>query len=674
MEAKRVLRHPLSLATLAALLLLNAFFFIYQQTDGQGDFREYGNAYHRELTDLADLSWKEGLARCEIAEQEVLENWGSGNNIQRYDVIQRITAQYEYLLGYESYLGKIDADAAKLQSVSLFADPDSVAYQNTVKTADDFHAMDGVELSMGHDLAVTEVFADKWADYSIVILICVVCGLFVAERKEGLWPMIYAAPGGRWKLVCKRTGILFTAAWIGTVLIVGSKILLCGWVFHGLGEWDRVLQSIPMFQNVPTPFTIGQFWILYIAVKALGAFWIGLTLWAVLSAISNLGLALTTAGLLMGMEFACTAIPSSSMFAVLRYVNVFSYVDFIPVFSRYLNISVFGGLISGSDLVLAILPFLCLIFAGGNVLIVERKHPIGASNRLLHWADDMVRKLDPKLPRCGEFGKLLVKRKGAILLIILAIVAIRMEEPPRAYVPYDPYIQHYQSEYAGPITEDTILALEEALANAMDTGNQIGLQTVLDSAQNAPDGAWILPTAPYDAIWSNNLNNYHRRTALITMLFLVLTLAPIGSQERQNNMTVLLTSTSGGRKRLWLQKQLVLLTVTAFVWLMVYGGEVFHTINAYGAFQCLSAPSFSLELFRNAPSIPLGSMLALYYGAKLLVLLTIGEICYALSSRCSKNRDAILVCCAVLLIPAALAAIGSAVGEYLSLLIPLSGV
>ena len=671
MEAKRVLKNPLFLATLAVLLLLNAFFFIYQQTDGQGDFREYGNVYHRELDALSDLSWEEGLAQCEIAEQDVLENWGSGNNIQKYNVIQQITGQYEYLLGYEAYLGKIDADAAKLQSVSLFADPNSTAYQNTVKTAEDFHAMDGVSVSMGHDLAVTEVFADKWADYSIVILICVVCGLFVAERKEGLWPMIYAAPGGRWKLVCKRIGILFVAAWIGTVLIVGSKILLCGWVFHGLGEWDRVLQSIPMFQNVPTPFTIGHFLLLYIAVKALGAFWIGLVLWAVLSAISNLGLALTAAGLLMGMEFACTAIPSSSMFAVLRYVNVFSYVDFIPVFSRYLNISVFGSLISGSDLVLAILPFLCLIFAGLNVLIVERKHPISASNRLFHWADGMVRKLDPKLPWCGEFGKLLVKRKGAILLIILAIVAIQMEEPPRAYVPYDPYIQHYQSEYAGPITENTIEALEEALENAMDTGNQIGLQTVLESAQNAPEGAWILPTAPYDAIWSNNLNNYHRRTALITMLFLVLTLAPIASQERQNNMTVLLTSTSGGRRRLWLRKQLVLLAVTAFVWLLVYGGELIHTVNAHGAFQCLSAPAFSLELFRNTAAIPLGGMIALCYGAKLLVLLVIGKICFALSSRCSKNRDAILVCCAVLLIPAALAAIGSSVGEYVSFVLPL---
>ena len=138
-------------------------------------------------------------------------------------------------------------------------------------------------------------------------------------------------------------------------------------------------------------------------------------------------------------------------------------------------------------------------------------------------------------------------------------------------------------------------------------------------------------------------------------------------------MTVLLTSTSGGRKRLWLQKQLVLLTLTTFGWLMIYGGELIHTVKAYAAFQCLSAPAFSLELFRNTAAIPLGGMLTLYYGAKLLVLLIIGEICFALSSRCSKNRDAILVCCTVLLIPAALAAIGSTVGELLSFIIPLDG-
>lgn len=674
METKRVLKNPLFIATLATLLILNIFFFIYQQNDGQGNFMEYGNEYHKQIDAFSDLNWEEGLAQCEIAEQEVFTKWGSGDNIQRYEIIQQIKAQYEYLLGYDDYLDKINDNAKRLLSVSIFADKDSTGHQNIIKTAEDFKSMEGVSVSMGHDLAVTEVFADKWTDYSIVILVCVVCGLFVAERREGLWSMIYAAPGGRWKLVCKRISILFVATLIGTVLIVGSKILLCNWVFHGFGEWDRVLQSIPMFKNMPTPMSIGHFWLFYIGVKTLGAFWIGLVLWSILSAISNLGLALTAAGLVMGLEFACTAIPSSSMFAVLRYVNVFSFVDFIPVFSRYLNISVFGSLISGSDLVLAMLPLLCLIFAGLNVLIVEIKHPVSEPNRLLHLADGMLRKLDSKLPWCGEFNKLLFKRKGAILLAILVIVMFQMNEPPRANVPYDPFIQHYQSEFAGPITENTIHKLKEALDNAKDTNNQIGLDIVLKSAQEAPEGAWILPTAPYDAIWSNNLDNYHRMTALIAMLFLILILAPIASQERQNNMTILLNSTSGGRKRLWFKKQLVLIAVTTFVWLIVYGGELIHTVNAYGSFKCLSAPMFSLELLRNfAVVIPLGVVLVLYYMAKLLVLLIIGEICFALSTRCSKNRDAILVCCGVLLIPAALAAIGSTVGELLSFIVTLGG-
>ena len=140
-------------------------------------------------------------------------------------------------------------------------------------------------------------------------------------------------------------------------------------------------------------------------------------------------------------------------------------------------------------------------------------------------------------------------------------------------------------------------------------------------------------------------------------------------------MTILLRSTPGGRRKLLLRKQMVLLVVTAAVWAAVYGSELFKAIQAYGAFQCLNAPAYSLELFRDAGwALSLGWTVALYYGAKLLVLLAVGEGCFLLSSRCTKNRDAILLCCGVLLIPAALAAIGSAVGELLSFLIPLGGV
>lgn len=679
MEAKRVLGNRLFLAVLVGLLVLSSFFYLYQRPDTWDAPLVDGELYHRQLEQLKDKSWEEALAWCEryqIDARAAMERyeWDYDSEAEELRIVAaQLQTQYEYLLGYDVYLEEIQKNAQFLQTVSLFADPTSSAYWNTVKTAQDFEKMLGVPVSAGHDLAVTEFFTDQWTDYSVVILICVVCGLFLAERKEGLWPVIHATDRGRWKMALRRCGILFAAAWIGTVVLVGARILLCGMEYHGLGEWDRILQSIPMFSNVPTPMTVGQFWLLYIAVKAVGAFWIGSVLWSILSAIANLGLAFTASGLVLGVEFACTAIPTSSMFAPLRYVNVFSFIDFGTVFTRYLNLELCGFLISGSDLVLVMLPFLCLIFGGVDILLAEKKYPIAPQNPLLRWMDGVTKRLDPIFARSGEAYKLLIKRKGILLLLLLVFLACNMEAPPRTYVSWNPFIQFYQEQYAGPITQEKLEQMELALQNCPDADNREGLSAVLEAAKKAPEGAWIVPSAPYDAIWSDNEENYHRSTALLAMLILVLVLAPIASQERQNDMSILLRSTFGGRKRLMVKKQSLLVAVAAVVWALVYGMELIRTIEAYGRFACLNAPAFSFPLFRWLGA-PLWATIALYYAAKLLVLVGVGELCFFLSSRCGKNRDAMLLCVGVLLIPATLGAIGSAIGECTSFLLPLSAV
>lgn len=675
MEAKRIFGSKLFLAVLFGLLLLNGCFFFYQQRQS----RLVGQICHQKLEDFSDNTAEDVLLWCDTVQQEAFDSiWALEWDYQGEEELERqaselLEKQYIYLAGYEDYLKKIDNDALKLQNVSLFADPNSFGYKNTVKTAEDFAPMKDVSVTPGRDLAVTAVFEDKWTDYSILILMFLVCALFAAERKEGLWPMIHAAPGGRWRLAGKRVWILLGAAFLGTVVLVGSKVLLSGWMYHGLGEWDRMLQSIPMFFNVPIPLTVGQFWGLYILVKALGAFWIGLVLWAVLSAISDLGLALGTAGLLLAAEYACTFIPSASMFAMARYVNIFSYVDFVEVFTRYLNLNVFGILISGSDLVLWMLVVLCPAFIVINLVIAQRKHPVSPMNRLLRWGDRLSKKINHRLPVPGEAAKLLLKRKGIFLLALLAVMIFRMDPPPREYVQWDPYIQHYQSVYAGPIEEDTAKKLTAAMETASDAGNSAALMEVLFQVQNAPEGAWILPTAPYDAVWSGNLNNHHRVTALMVLLFTVLILAPMGSQERQNGMEMLLRST-GGKEKLRLKKQLLLLILVTLIWAAVYGMELYNIVTEHGPFQYLNAPACSLEGLRDVPaSVSLGFLLGGYYFLKLPVLILVGEVCLFLSNRCTKNRDALLLCGGTLLLPAAISAIGSKVGIYLSFLVPLSG-
>ena len=135
-------------------------------------------------------------------------------NAEKYDAVQQLLAKYDHLLGYEDYLEGVQENAKMLQSVSIFSKPGSTSYKNTIKTAADFARMLGSKVTLGHDLAVTEVFADPFADYSILILMGVCCALFLSERREGLWPMIHAAPAGRMKLCLRRILTLLLASLI----------------------------------------------------------------------------------------------------------------------------------------------------------------------------------------------------------------------------------------------------------------------------------------------------------------------------------------------------------------------------------------------------------------------------------------------------------------------------
>ena len=423
--------------------------------------------------------------------------------------------------------------------------------------------------------------------------------------------------------------------------------------------------------------TVGQFWLLYLGVKAMGAFWLGLGLWAVLSAISNLSLALCVLGLLAGAEYACTAIASSSAFAFLRYCNLFSYIDYIDVFTRYLNLEVLGGLISGSRLVLVLLPPLCVIFLALNVAVACRKRPVGKEGRMLRFADGLRRKTDGWTSRHRLFGfegkKLLIRRKGIVLLAVLVLVLLQAQAPPRQYDPLDMYIQYYEEKYEGPITEEQIQAIQTEAEAAQEPDRVAALQQIAGKAQEAAPGTWIVPSGPYDAIWSYNLDNYHRSTALKALLFLVLLLAPLFSQERQADMKPQLFAAPAGRGKLWRRKWTLALLLSTLVWAMVYGTELYLTTRSYSDFRCLAAPLQSLEAFAgwSAP-LTIGQAMVLYYGLKLMTLYAAAAVCMLLSGWCRKNQSALLACTGVLVVPAALSAIGSNAAAFVSLLLPLA--
>ena len=232
MEVRRVLLHRTFLAALVLLLALNCFFFLYSQKKN-GTLRSYADTYDALAREMQTLPAEERQRVCQSRKDKMMELSDADHlwiwkqeNAEKYDAVQQLLAQYDHLLGYEDYLEGVQENAKMLQSVSIFSKPSSTSYKNTIKTAADFARMLGSKVTLGHDLAVTEVFADPFADYSILILMGVCCALFLSERREGLWPMIHAAPAGRMKLCLRRILTLLLAALFGTLVLLGSKILL----------------------------------------------------------------------------------------------------------------------------------------------------------------------------------------------------------------------------------------------------------------------------------------------------------------------------------------------------------------------------------------------------------------------------------------------------------------
>lgn len=681
MEIKRILTGKPLVLLLLVLLSVSTYFFIYQNSSSDVDFLYQGEVYDNLLDELSDLSVEDGLKRCEEYENIALSQMLDGTwidtqeNVIRLQMISQIKAQYEHVLGYGEYLSNIQDNAEQLMGISLFMNEGTFAYKNTIKTAEDFYDLQWVNVTVGHDLAVTEVLSDNWTDIIALFPVFLVCGLFLAERKKGLISLVYATPGGREKLALKRMITLLLTSFISIAVLFGAKILLNGALYHGLDEWDRALQSIPVFYNVPYEITVREFWLWYLLIKSLGLFLAGLMIWLIQSIFSNTPVALGVLGIFVGVEFACTAIPSSSLFAVFRYLNILSYINYLPVFTRYLNISVLGTIISGNELVCALLPILLILLSIAIILVVKKRYPIARESLLQRRLRQLKFRLDYKTSGGGLFvkeaKKLLIYRRGLLVLIVLFALLTQIGAPVRDESPLDMYLDYYEQKYAGPITEETLSALQSELASADSSERRSALKQLILRVSNASDSSWIVESAPYEALFTVQMHHY--TAALISLLFLVLLVSPIISQERQSDMPVLLGSTPAGRKKLWITKQLLVSMCAFVVWFMVYGSEFFKICNIYGTFSQLMAPTSSLKnVVAVEWNMRLWQAVALVYGLRLLVLLCAAQACLLLSSLCQKNSNAIILGCSVIVIPAALAAIDSFVGKSISLLHPLT--
>lgn len=672
-EAKRVLLAPKLWGLLALLLALNCMLLVTQDTHMDGFYA----AYQAALPEFSALPPEEAELQAEQELEQIQDALLAGTEDRmklylRQEVLQTLLAQLTHLREYPAYLGQVQENVRQMSALSLFNREGSFTARNIEKTGRDFP--ETVDLRLGNDFAVTMLVTDELGGYSLLIITLFLALQFLEERKRGLWSLVHGAPEGRARLAGKRSVILLAGITLGTPVLLGGKLAF-GAVFYGnLGDLTRNVQSLATFADFPWVMPVWKALLGYFLLKILGMWLVGLAIWAILQAVNHLPLAIGAAGTVLALEYTLfRVIPDSYGIVFLRYFNLFALVDVPKIALHYLNLNFFGWPVQGFLLSLGLIPPLLGLLLWTNLLLAERKKPVSRQDSLLVLFDRLRAPFSKAVGRLRLFGyelyKLLWLQKGILVLLAVAWFSFSVLEAPY------PDTQLYNTELAGlsasmegPITVDTLIGIDKKITeySSWEPSEAVLQQLeILDRLRDkvaasleAKDGLWLVNQAPFAALMGKNVGNYQRQNAVVLLLALVLLLSGAYAQEPENRMSQLLRGVSRGRGILQRKKLAAAFLLTALVWLIFEAGELHCLIEAYGN-PAFSAPLQSFDAFANLSCrANLGVGVAAYLLLRLLAMCAASSIVLLLSRFCKRTNAAILLGCAVLVLPACLSYMG----------------
>lgn len=544
-----------------------------------------------------------------------------------------LQTQVNYLLDYPEFLENVQWQAGTMLNVSIFRTDD----ETVLKTAEDYKRMEGVELTIGMDQAVTHAMWKDTSDWLLAAYMLVIAFSFMAERKRGLWNMVCASAGGRVKLPLCRLVCLFIAAFVGTVTFTGIEAVV-GWIqYGGFGELGRIVQSIEMFKGFTIPMTIGQFWLYYAALRFVGAFLTGMVFWLFFEIIPDRRLAAIAFALFAGLEFVLFKIFPGDY--LLDTINLFMWISPKNLLTSYEVLTPFGLALSRLDVYFGVGIVGAVLGTTAILICYKVRKPTGGIawvTRLTDW----WRKHTAAVGFHGrlffhELYKMLVTGRGAIVLVAALLISYSIAQSP--YLGNDngvvsQALETYYRQSQGPLTSDAqdylqkqrqkVAQLEEEQASlqiryekgrvsdleyralsfqfqdlgekkmALDQYEQ-DLQTLANI-----ENAHIMPHWVYAELFgvgSKTVGTLQAVSALAVALLCVL----YASTEGSTGMTKARRATPGGRSKALIARYGAGIVFSALISMAIWGLQMYLLYDSYGAMPYLNAPICCLKYFAD---------------------------------------------------------------------------
>lgn len=578
-----------------------------------------------------------------------------------------------HVTGYADYLAGVQAQAKRMAASGVFGkDKNSFTYRNIQKTAKDFRSLDGIQVEFGGNRALETWIGFRGGDVLYLLAILVLVLSFFEDKRSGLLPLVRACPKGRRTLALERLGILLLASFALTLLLCLLPLVLAFFLYGGTDTLGHTVQSVEDFRTCTLHFTVSQWIGLYLLVKLLCGFLLGLLFWFVLSFLSQMQLAWLVLLGILGVEYAAWALIAPQMaISVFHYVNLFAYVFPAETLSAYGNMNFFGWPVGTMTLLGWLLVLLILLLSAWLLFGAVRRRPLGNRDLLGRFVGLWNRALDLLRSRFS-----LLAMEGYKLLILggtaLFLLAAILYAPKLRYFGYsfgsaeDAAYNSYVREAAGPITADTdayIVRARESLADYYGDADayeaaldrlEAELEALREQAAAGGYTPWLTEQVRINNVLGPDARSVHRWSGLVALLILLLVCAPVFSFERKAGTERLLRSTPKGRSPVLRRKYALLCLEALAIWAVLYIRQWTGTLDYIGS-ASLDAPIQNIRLLARSPLRgTLRQFLTWIFVLRLAALELTALLLAWLSARAKSWEQTILAGAGLLLLPAAI--------------------
>lgn len=400
----------------------------------------------------------------------------------------------------------------------------------------------------------------------------------------------------------------------------------------------------------------------FFLLKTVCGLFIGMLIWFALSFLEQVQLCwMMTAAALVAEYFLYIMISAQSVFRLLCYVNIFSYVFTSRIYTDYVNLNFFSYPIGKSTILL------WLLFIGTGVLTIvitamlPKRYPFGNRDLLGRWIHLWNRMKDAVLRRLGmggfEWYKLLFLTGGGIVLVLGLLLSNDLSLNSGAYNRIeDAVYRQYVAQVQGPVTQSTYDYIARAKASLEDwqidqAEFEAALNRLEQTVADMPEGIWLIDDTTFLNIFGSKSWRTQRNTAWMALLVLCTVLAFLFSPEQNADLRRMLHCTPRGRERLFWTKYGVAFGVTVLVWLMVFVQEWLNASQMLGE-TVLNAPCASVRMIRNFPGTVRSylTVLCVFKGIALLIPM---NLCVFIGEKTCNFEKNFLLNGAILLLPAA---------------------